>query len=167
MSSITVSRGPALTIGAISRRTGVNIETIRFYERVGILPKPPRSAGGHRIYSQEQLRRLGFVRRSRELGFSLDEVRGLLQLVDGGRPGRHLVLNGHIDVFPVADDGLGWSKDPWGGERVGFHAKGNVNRVDFGLKWNQALETGGVLVGDKVEIEAEIQAVKQVAAQVA
>jgi MerR family transcriptional regulator, mercuric resistance operon regulatory protein len=85
MSSITVSRGPALTIGALSRRTGVNIETIRFYERVGILPKPPRSAGGHRIYSQEQLMRLGFVRRSRELGFSLDEVRGLLQLVDGGR----------------------------------------------------------------------------------
>jgi MerR family mercuric resistance operon transcriptional regulator len=85
MSSITVSRGPALTIGALSRRTGVNIETIRFYERVGILPKPLRSAGGHRIYSQDQLMRLGFVRRSRELGFSLDEVRGLLQLVDGGR----------------------------------------------------------------------------------
>jgi MerR family mercuric resistance operon transcriptional regulator len=85
MAAITVSRGPALTIGALSRRTGVNIETIRFYERVGILPKPPRSAGGHRIYDERQLMRLGFVRRSRELGFSLDEVRGLLQLVDGGR----------------------------------------------------------------------------------
>ena len=85
MSSITVARGPALTIGALSKHTGVNIETIRFYERVGILPKPPRSAGGHRIYSQDQLMRLSFVRRSRELGFSLDEVRGLLQIVDGGR----------------------------------------------------------------------------------
>jgi MerR family mercuric resistance operon transcriptional regulator len=85
MSLITVPRGSALTIGALSKRTGVNIETIRFYERVGILPKAPRSAGGHRIYSQDQLMRLGFVRRSRELGFSLDEVRGLLQLVDGGR----------------------------------------------------------------------------------
>jgi MerR family mercuric resistance operon transcriptional regulator len=85
MSSITVSRDPALTIGALSKRTGVNIETIRFYERVGILPKPPRSAGGHRIYSQDQLMRLDFVRRSRELGFSLDEVRRLLHLVDGGR----------------------------------------------------------------------------------
>ncbi|HSY86506.1 MAG TPA: helix-turn-helix domain-containing protein, partial [Verrucomicrobiae bacterium] len=73
------------TIGALSKRTGVNIETIRFYERVGILPKAPRSAGGHRIYNQGHLMRLGFVRRSRELGFSLDEVRGLLQLVDGGR----------------------------------------------------------------------------------
>ena len=84
MSTITASRGPALTIGALSKRTGANIETIRFYERVGILPKPPRSAGGHRIYGQDLLMRLGFVRRSRELGFSLDEVRGLLQLVDGG-----------------------------------------------------------------------------------
>jgi MerR family transcriptional regulator, mercuric resistance operon regulatory protein len=85
MSLITVSRGQPLTIGALSKRTGVNIETIRFYERVGILPKPPRSAGGHRIYSQELSLRLGFVRRSRELGFSLDEIRGLLQLVDSGR----------------------------------------------------------------------------------
>lgn len=85
MPAITVSRGPALTIGALSKHTGVNIETIRFYERVGILPKPPRSAGGHRIYGQEQSMRLSFVRRGRELGFSLDEIRGLLQLVDGGR----------------------------------------------------------------------------------
>lgn len=84
MSAITRSRGPALTIGALSKHTGVNIETIRFYERVGILPKPPRSAGGHRIYGQDLLMRLGFVRRGRELGFSLDELRGLLQLVDGG-----------------------------------------------------------------------------------
>jgi MerR family mercuric resistance operon transcriptional regulator len=85
MSAITVSRGSGLTIGALSRRTRVNIETIRFYERIGILAKPPRSAGGHRIYGQNELMRLGFVRRSRELGFSLDEVRGLLRLVDGGR----------------------------------------------------------------------------------
>ncbi len=84
MSPITVPRGSALTIGALSKRTGVNIETIRFYERVGILPKAPRSAGRHRIYNQDHLMRLGFVHRSRELGFSLDEVRGLLQLVDGG-----------------------------------------------------------------------------------
>ena len=84
MPPITVPRDSTLTIGALSRRTGVNIETIRFYERIGILAKPPRSAAGHRIYRQEQLMRLGFVRRSRELGFSLDEVRRLLRLVDGG-----------------------------------------------------------------------------------
>ena len=58
MSPITVPRGSALTIGALSKRTGVNIETIRFYERVGILPKAPRSAGGHRIYNQDHLMRL-------------------------------------------------------------------------------------------------------------
>ena len=74
-----------MTIGVLSQRTGVNIETIRFYERVGILPKSPRSAGGHRLYDQDHLMRLGFVRRSRELGFSLDEIRGLLLLVDRGR----------------------------------------------------------------------------------
>ena len=85
MPAITVSRGSGLTIGALSKRTRVNIETIRFYERIGILPKPPRSEGGHLIYGHDQLMRLGFVRRSRELGFSLDEVRGLLRLVDGGR----------------------------------------------------------------------------------
>ena len=84
MPPITVPRDSTLTIGTLSRRTGVNIETIRFYERIGILAKPPRSTAGHRIYSQEQLMCLGFVRRSRELGFSLDEVRRLLQLVDGG-----------------------------------------------------------------------------------
>jgi MerR family mercuric resistance operon transcriptional regulator len=84
MPTITISRGSALTIGTLSRRTAVNVETIRFYERIGVLPKPPRSSGGHRLYSQDHLKRLTFVRRSRELGFSLDEVRGLLRLVEGG-----------------------------------------------------------------------------------
>lgn len=85
MAEITVSRAPAHAIGALSRRSGVHIETIRFYERIGILPKPPRTRGGHRVYNQHHLKRLSFVRRSRELGFTLDEVRGLLELVDGGR----------------------------------------------------------------------------------
>lgn len=85
MPAITLSRAPTLTIGALSKRIGVNIETIRFYERIGILPKPPRTVGGHRIYGHDHSKRLCFVRRSRELGFSLDEVRVLLQLVDGGR----------------------------------------------------------------------------------
>lgn len=71
-------------IGALSQATGVNIETIRYYERIGILPAPPRSRGGHRVYGLDHMKRLAFVRRSRELGFSLQEVRGLLDLVDGG-----------------------------------------------------------------------------------
>ena len=73
-----------LTRGAIAARTGVNIETVRYYERIALLPAPPRSTGGHRMYDQVLLRRLNFIRRCRELGFTLDEVRSLLQLVDGG-----------------------------------------------------------------------------------
>jgi MerR family transcriptional regulator, mercuric resistance operon regulatory protein len=72
-----------LSIGALSKQSGVNIETIRYYEKIGIMPAPPRSAGGYRLYAPDHLKRLGFVRRGRQLGFSLDELRGLLQLVDG------------------------------------------------------------------------------------
>ncbi len=61
----------------------------------------------------------------------------------------------------------GQAKDPWGNLRAAFTAKTSVDRKDFGLTWNQVLETGGVMVGDRVEIEAEIEAVKQVEAQVA
>lgn len=62
---------------------------------------------------------------------------------------------------------LGQAKDPWGNLRAAFSAKTSIDRKDFGLTWNQVLETGGVMVGDRIEIEAEIQAVKQVEAQVA
>ena len=61
----------------------------------------------------------------------------------------------------------GETKDPWGNVRAAFTAKTSIDRKDFGLTWNQVLETGGVMVGDRVEIEAEIEAVKQVEAQVA
>ena len=61
----------------------------------------------------------------------------------------------------------GQAKDPWGNVRAAFTAKTSIDRKDFGLTWNQVLETGGVMVGDRVEIEAEIQAVKQVEARVA
>jgi polyisoprenoid-binding protein YceI len=61
----------------------------------------------------------------------------------------------------------GQARDPWGNDRVGFVAKATLDRKDFGLKWNQALEAGGVLVGDRVEIELEVQAVKAAAAQAA
>jgi polyisoprenoid-binding protein YceI len=61
----------------------------------------------------------------------------------------------------------GQTKDPWGNVRAAFTAKASIDRKDFGLTWNQVLETGGVMVGDRVDIEAEIEAVKQVEAQVA
>ena len=74
----------SLTIGPLSKRVGMNIETIRYYEREGLVPAPPRSGGGYRLYNEHHRKRLVFVRRSRELGFSLDEVRELLNMVDGG-----------------------------------------------------------------------------------
>lgn len=72
------------SIGALSRRTGCHIETIRYYERIGLMPEPARTAGGHRSYSGAHRRRLGFIRRCRELGFAIGEIRVLLGLVDGG-----------------------------------------------------------------------------------
>ncbi len=76
--------GPrGLSIGGVARRSGVKIETIRFYERIGLLAPPPRSAGGHRVFGAAEVTRLNFVRRARELGFTLDQVRDLLALADG------------------------------------------------------------------------------------
>ena len=72
-----------LSIGKLSKQSGVNIETIRYYEKIGVMPAPGRSAGGFRIYEPDHLKRLSFVRRGRQLGFSLDEIRNLLRLVDG------------------------------------------------------------------------------------
>lgn len=69
-----------LTIGRLSRDSGVNLETIRFYERSGLLPQPQRSAAGYRHYQAVDVRRLRFIRRGRELGFSLEEIRSLLDL---------------------------------------------------------------------------------------
>ena len=70
------------SIGVLSGHTGVNIETIRFYEKENLIPAPPRTEGGHRIYQDEHFQRLVFIRRSRELGFTLDEIRALLRLAD-------------------------------------------------------------------------------------
>ena len=84
MGATTASVTSPLTIGALSKRTGCHIETIRYYEHIGILPAPPRTKGGHRLYDRDHFKRLFFIRRSRELGFRLEDVRGLLGLVDGG-----------------------------------------------------------------------------------
>ena len=66
----------------LARATGCNLETIRYYEKIGIMPDPPRSVKGYRSYDDTHVKRLKFVMRSRDLGFSLEEVRGLLGLVD-------------------------------------------------------------------------------------
>jgi MerR family mercuric resistance operon transcriptional regulator len=86
MQRLTDTLGAQLSIGEVSRLTGVHIETIRYYERVKMLPAPPRTEGGRRAYGQSHRRTLGFIRRARDLGFSLDEIRALLDLDGSRRP---------------------------------------------------------------------------------
>jgi MerR family mercuric resistance operon transcriptional regulator len=69
-----------LTISRLARLGGVNLETVRYYERRGLLPKPPRTQAGYRQFSPEAARRLRFIKRAQDLGFSLDEVGELLAL---------------------------------------------------------------------------------------
>lgn len=71
-----------LSIGELAKQTHTKVETIRYYERIGLLPDPVRTAGNYRSYDGVQLGRLSFVRRARDLGFSLDQVRELLDLAD-------------------------------------------------------------------------------------
>lgn len=70
------------SIGALSKATGVAVPTIRYYGEIGMLPEAGRGVGGHRFYTENHLRRLQFIRRSRELGFSQDDVRALLDNAD-------------------------------------------------------------------------------------
>jgi MerR family mercuric resistance operon transcriptional regulator len=72
-----------LSIGKVATETGCQIETIRYYEKEGLLPTPERTSGGHRLYTDQMVERLQFVRRCRELGFSMGEIRQLLSIVDG------------------------------------------------------------------------------------
>jgi MerR family mercuric resistance operon transcriptional regulator len=86
MRSSACESSAALSIGELSRRTGVNIETIRYYERIKMLAAPSRTASGRRVYGPAETRSLAFIRRSRELGFGLEEIRALLALsADDGK----------------------------------------------------------------------------------
>jgi len=71
-----------LTIGELARATETKVETIRYYERIGLLPAPVRTEANYRSYAPEHLGRLSFIRRSRALGFSLDQIKALLGLAD-------------------------------------------------------------------------------------
>lgn len=74
--------GPAMRIGELASATGTAVETIRYYEREGLLPRAPRSAGNYRLYDREHVERLGFIRRCRSLDMALDEIRVLLRFKD-------------------------------------------------------------------------------------
>lgn len=86
MNQRAAAKRAQLTIGRLSSRAAVNIETVRYYERIGLLPPAPRTEGGHRIYGESHVKRLTFVRRARELGFTLEEIRALLRLADERPP---------------------------------------------------------------------------------
>ena len=74
---------PPLTIGRLARATGVHVETVRYYERRGLLSRPVRAAGGFRHYSIDAVDRLRFIKRAQELGFQLKEIKDLLALTTG------------------------------------------------------------------------------------
>ena len=75
-----------LTISRLARLGGVNLETVRYYEREGLIPKPPRTRAGYRVFPQDSVRRLRFIKRAQELGFSLTEIQELLSLRRTDRP---------------------------------------------------------------------------------
>jgi MerR family transcriptional regulator, mercuric resistance operon regulatory protein len=72
----------SLTIGKLAAAAGVNLETVRYYERIELMPPPARTASGYRAYEADHVRRLAFIRRARELGFSIDQIRALLALAE-------------------------------------------------------------------------------------
>ena len=99
MRAITSLGAENISIGELSKHSGVNIETIRYYERIKMLPAPSRTASGRRVYGPAEKRTLAFIRRSRDLGFTLEEVRALLAL---GGPERapcadvHKIAGAHL-----------------------------------------------------------------------
>jgi len=74
-----------LTIGKLAATAGVNLETVRYYERIKLMPMPARTSSGHRTYEEGHIRRLAFIRRARELGFSIEQIRALLALAEPSR----------------------------------------------------------------------------------
>src|SRR2546423_11434991 len=75
-----------MTIGRLAKAAGVNVETIRYYQRRGLIDEPVKPPGGQRRYADAILRRIAFIRRAQQLGFSLEEVKSLLKLAHGTRP---------------------------------------------------------------------------------
>ncbi|HEB96504.1 MAG TPA: Hg(II)-responsive transcriptional regulator [Sedimenticola thiotaurini] len=82
MDGHTTTAGPGFTIGRLARAAGVNVETIRYYQRIGLVTEPPRPARGYRRYPSTTVDRIRFIKRAQELGFSLGEIRELLALDD-------------------------------------------------------------------------------------
>ncbi len=88
-----------MTIGRLAVAAGAHVTTVRFYERTGLLPPPARSAGGHRIYGEDHLQRLIFIRHAREFDFSIDAIKELLVMSDASRTSCrdvHVLATAHL-----------------------------------------------------------------------
>ncbi len=75
-----ITKPRVITIGQLASAAAVNLETVRYYERIGLMPRPSRTGSGHRSYDEKHIRQLSFIRRARELGFSIEDIRALLML---------------------------------------------------------------------------------------
>ena len=84
MPGLREAKTDSITRGALARLTGCNKETVRYYENIGMLPAPNRSAAGYRLYDQEHVKRLQFILRAKKLGFSSGTIQSLLDVSDGG-----------------------------------------------------------------------------------
>lgn len=91
----------ALTIGDLAKRTGTKVNTVRFYESIGLLPLPRRTSSGRRVYQEWDVRRLAFIRHGRALGFTTDQIRSLIQLSD--QPDQDCAVAGAIAQRHVHD----------------------------------------------------------------
>jgi MerR family mercuric resistance operon transcriptional regulator len=101
ITALRANRRDGLPIGELSRLTGVNIETIRYYEKIKMLRPPPRTEGGRRVYGPTETRVIAFIRRGRELGFGLEAIRALLAL---GAPGKASCADVREIAAPHLDD---------------------------------------------------------------
>lgn len=79
---MAISGERVYSVGELAAAGGCKVETVRYYEKIGLMPEPPRTEGGHRLYFLDLLKRLTFIRRSRELGFPIEQIRELLRFVD-------------------------------------------------------------------------------------
>ena len=106
-----------LNIGALAKATGTKVETVRWYERVGLLPAPARTSGNYRVYGAAHLGRFSFIRRARDLGFSLDQIRTLLDIAgqhDRSCKAVDMIAREHLDEVDrkIADlQALRWELD--------------------------------------------------------
>lgn len=131
-----------IRIGEAASRAGVSAATIRYYERAGVMPKPPRSSAAYRLYSERAVEELKFVRRAQALGFSLNEIRGLLQLSRGGEaPCSRVIslatthvalLDERIQQLQAFRHRLASALDKWRTDRCGFASEGLCDLLGHG-----------------------------------